>query len=834
MPQTTQTLLDFGPHLFDTLVPGQRLLERAMAQAPPQARWLQQLKGAIGRSLPAAEELKARQLLEQYTNVLHTLAQSHPLLLVLDDLQWVDEASASLLFHVGHHLAGVRILVAGAYRPEEVALGRGGGRHPLDKALAEFKRRYGDVWLDLDQVEGGEGWQFVNALLDHEPNCLDDNFRQALYDQTRGYPLFTVELLRAIRERGDLVVAEDGCWTASPDLDWKTLPARIEGVIEERIGRLEDELCDILTVSSVEGEEFTAQVVARVQNLGERQLLRILSQELDKRHRLVKEQKADRLGRRWLSRYRFAHALFQRYLYGELGEGERALLHREVAAVLEDLYAECPEELRTIAGQMVHHYAMAGDDEQERVYARLAGEGATAQLAYAEAVAYLSRALALTPETDLSERYALLLTRQKAYRELGNMTGEEQDLETLEALAPHLGEACRAEVSLRRARVAQRTGDWQAAEEATQAAVAWARNAGNLAHELDGRLWLAWKEAQQSNFETARAEAERALTLARQAALREKEARALITMGLVHFYEGDRAAPEPYYEQALSIYRAVGNRSGEMRALSLLGETYGELGRLAESRDVAMQCLRQARQTGRREAEGNELNNLGLICMQIGDYTGARDYFEQSLNIFRSMDWQRSIDTALGNLSIAQLELGDAKTALTCLEQCVPIARDIGFLYGLGIDLTMLGHTLTALDQPEEAATAYGEAVETLRAANMDHQAMASLAGLARLSLARGEPEQALRHVEQILDHIETKGTVTSESDPLRVYLTCYQVLCATGDGRAPRMLLTTYSELQRRAANIGDEEMRRSFLENVPTNQEILRRWTLVDARPA
>jgi predicted ATPase len=91
----------------------------------------------------------------------------------------------------------------------------------------------------------------------------------------------------------------------------------VEGIIEERIGRLEEALHDILSVASVEGQDFTAQVVAQVEEIQERELLRVLSQDLDKRHRLVRERAEVKLGEQYLARYQFAHALFQQYLYSQ-------------------------------------------------------------------------------------------------------------------------------------------------------------------------------------------------------------------------------------------------------------------------------------------------------------------------------------------------------------------------------------------------------------------------------------------------------------------------------------------------------------------------------------
>jgi predicted ATPase len=90
-----------------------------------------------------------------------------------------------------------------------------------------------------------------------------------LYRQTHGHPLFTIELLRGLQEQGDLVQDPEGRWVEGPALDWETLPARVEAVIAERIGRLAEPLQAALRVASVEGEVFTAEVVARVRVAGD-------------------------------------------------------------------------------------------------------------------------------------------------------------------------------------------------------------------------------------------------------------------------------------------------------------------------------------------------------------------------------------------------------------------------------------------------------------------------------------------------------------------------------------------------------------------------------------
>src|SRR5207249_241731 len=148
-------------------------------------------------------------------------------------------------------------------------------------------------------------------------------FREALFARTGGHALFTVELVREMQERGDVRQDEDGQWIDGPAIDWNVLPARVEGAIEKRIQRLGQDLRSILTIASVEGETFTAEVVARVQQVQDRGLVQRLSQELDKQHRLVTAHMLAWLGPQRLSLYRFRHQLFQQYVYHNLTEMER-------------------------------------------------------------------------------------------------------------------------------------------------------------------------------------------------------------------------------------------------------------------------------------------------------------------------------------------------------------------------------------------------------------------------------------------------------------------------------------------------------------------------------
>jgi predicted ATPase len=419
VPQAVQALVNAGPDLIDIFIPGPALIARAAMAAPngeptPEAaRWLAQLEALVARQESSRGRANVQQnaLFEQYTRVLQTLAAQRPLLLVLDDLQWADVGSISLLFHLGRRLEGSRILIVGIYRPAEVALGRPSTssrereRHPLEPVVNEFQRHFGSVHIDLRQAEGE---RFVQQFLDTEPNRLGPGFQEALYKHTRGHALFTVEMVRGMQERGDLVQDEAGRWVEGPAIDWMTLPARVEGVIAERIGRLATSLQKVLQVASVEGEDFTAEVVAQVRGVDERKIVEQLSSALDRQHRLVRGQGNRRLGAGGprLSLYRFRHILIQRYLYHNLDEAEQVYLHEAVGQVLERLHSEQTEEA---AVQLARHFEVAGLTAKAVKYLRQAGERAVRLSANEEAITHFTRALVLletlpdTPERTEQE-----------------------------------------------------------------------------------------------------------------------------------------------------------------------------------------------------------------------------------------------------------------------------------------------------------------------------------------------------------------------------------------------------------------------------------------------
>lgn len=368
LPGLAQALVEVAPALLDRFV-GCAALAQRLPTSPEQTRpsWQATLyQRAAAHSQGPLPPLEAGVLFEQITRLLAAVARRAPLILILDDLQWIDTGSAALLFHLARRLTTSRILILIAYRSGEVYAPLTGPQHPLQGVLTELQRQFGTSGINLDQVDEQA---FVAAFLEKDPllhpHHLDAAFRTTLARRTGGNPLFTIELLRSLQARGDLLRAADGAWVSSPTLAWDHLPERVEAVIAGRLAHLPDQWLDWLSTASVEGESFTLEVLARVHALDEALLQQNLSGPqgmLRGAARLLQAEGVHWLNEgtphpsRALSRYRFRHILFQTYLYQRLDPVERDRRHAAVGLALDALYTGQPAARAPQAAAIARHF----------------------------------------------------------------------------------------------------------------------------------------------------------------------------------------------------------------------------------------------------------------------------------------------------------------------------------------------------------------------------------------------------------------------------------------------------------------------------------------------
>jgi adenylate cyclase len=757
----TEAVLEVGPDLIEAVVPGVSLLASAgmflAGRSPLTEKLKRRLEG--GRDVPA--QVTQDQIFEQYLRVLERLSEKAPMLLVIDDLHWADTASIGLLFRLGRRLANNRVLVLGMYRGSDVALGRGGERHPLEQVLNELKRYHGDVEIDLDPAATGRGREFVDAFLDQEPNRLGEDFRAALLEHTRGHPLFTVELMRSLQESGHLHRDQAGHWVVDPGLDLSTMPSRVEGVIEERLGRLGEDLRRALTIAAVEGEDFTAEVVSKVLPEEVRRLVLSLSETLQKQHRLVQAVGLERLGRTRLSRYRFSHVMMQDYLLRHLDEVEAAYLHEDVARALEELYAEA---LDSVVVRLAHHYEAAGVADRALRYLTMAGDRARQSFAPVEAIGHYRRALPWA-DTD-EERIPVLLSLIDQYQMAGDLAGRIEALEQLEALVPAGdGRPERAETVLRRARLELDRGHYPDARAAATEAAEQFAALDDPGGQADALATLANVEYHTGNYAGAREAAARAHELAEVVGRTDLLARSMNALGIVADLTGDRVAARSWFERALETNRRSGRLNLVASSLSNLGVLRFRAHELAEAAAAFRESAELARQVGDRSMEATARSNLGMVLRTVGQIADARRMLEEALALHRELDNPYAITRTLGLLGTVLTDLGEYEGARRAQTEALELDREVGDRQDEGFRHDALGQLEVHLGRYDEAQAAWSTALGIAGELGDRDLELSSLRGLGEVELSRGRPEQAieqLRRARTVAEELSDTGGLAS------------------------------------------------------------------------
>ncbi len=407
MGETVPQVAKHAPDLITNFLTDVPLIERLVLAGLEKEPWFEKVANLVNtKPLGTLEQTR---IISLYASTLQAIARVRPILLILEDLHWVDASSATLFNYLSRYIASSRILLVGSYRASDVLTND--LPHPMLEIGRELHRLYGDIEINLEEQKVEAEREFVNAYLDSEPNQLNDNFREIFFRHTQGHALFTAELLSTMKDRGDLY-QEDEKWLAKDNIDWQTLPAKVEGVIKVRIGRLPNEQRELLSVASVQGEAFIGEAVAQVQKQNEREVIRAFSGEMDKRHGLVKSDRMERLGKQRLSHYRFRHNLFQQYVYSNLTEAERTYLHEDIAFALEEMYGK---KAKDIAPQLAWHFEQAGNIEKTFEYLLAAGQQAQMLGSNREAVIHYERGLALINQ--------LTVTPERIPVELGLQAG---------------------------------------------------------------------------------------------------------------------------------------------------------------------------------------------------------------------------------------------------------------------------------------------------------------------------------------------------------------------------------------------------------------------------
>ena len=428
IPHVIQAISTAGPHLLDVLVPVAPLVHRLAPYLAAHTDWFDQFQAAASLEPLRHPDLDQGQVLEELTQVVRGIANRHPLLLIIEDLQWADDASLNALFHLSRRLTNSRVLLLSSYRTGENIARQAadhaapGATHTPENLILELTRQYGDIQVRLDQTSPSEGRKFIQSLLDLEPNRFGEDFRENLFSHTLGHPLFAVEMLRSMRQNRNIVQDEAGYWVENKSSPSAPRPARVEALIEQRLRHLDPLQRELLNVASVEGERFTVEIVAAVVSLDLAAALKSFIHDLEQQHHLIQEQGQVHVQSLSLNRFQFHHMLIQEYLYSQLLPSERRRLHSKIADELERMlfkpeYGQAPDQgntsittagdpgetLDTFGPALLHHFWTGENWMKAATYAHHLGKRARQRYAMREAIGYYEQALVALEHQDRTQ-----------------------------------------------------------------------------------------------------------------------------------------------------------------------------------------------------------------------------------------------------------------------------------------------------------------------------------------------------------------------------------------------------------------------------------------------
>ncbi|MEZ4731340.1 MAG: tetratricopeptide repeat protein [Caldilineaceae bacterium] len=815
--------------------------------------------------------LRYEALISLVVDLVQSYAQRQKLLLIFEDIHWMDEASQGVVLALARMVQNVPLLLLLVQRPpvrehepflHEVANLAGQTHLSLEELTPE-----GIAALVQQRLNRTQPQRDTAATADSVP--VSPLALSLIQVQTQGNPFFAEELVDALLDSAHLQQTDEG-WTLSPTLTHRLrnsgclarvdgvevvaadaplstvdlgLPSTIQGVILARLDRLPEPVKLTVKVASVIGRVFGHELLVRAHPV--QQTPELLTQQIDtllQRDFARLEQPEPRRS------YLFKHNITQEVVYQTLLSDQRQDLHLAVARTLEGLQPENVEDLA------LHFYNsdMLQRDVRSKALHYLDAAGLRAKHDYANetALSYFNRAL------EVEERPAWLQAKVEVLHILGRRT---EQAAALQSLAQHptappfelallwgeyyeaISDYAQAETAIKEAlalakgsrdqegqarclarlgMIAWRQGEYEAAERLySEALLMVAGEADYRAVEAEIRYGLGLVYRQQGKFDEARTAFERDLTINQQLNNLQFEARALNALGGVEHLQRNFHEAIRYYQQALAIREQIGDRAGVGASLLNIAQSLGNLGKHSDAEPMLLDALRTQQVLNNQWWQAITLNELGILYLIVGNSTESRRCLEQGLALE-----QEGIEAyLLCNLGQVLRDTGELSNAETILLEGLHLAQTQGDAHLEAIYLNDLA--LVSLREHK-----FGEALERAQASvrifqiqqlELSTTSDLSIIAIAQLALQNeGKALEAVRKALNILDECDGEGP----DFPQRDYWLCYQVLQALEEKPlAAHALASAHRLLMRQAERISDPDMRRSYLDNVAFNRSIL-----------
>jgi tetratricopeptide (TPR) repeat protein len=321
---------------------------------------------------------KREKTFEAIRDLLVRESQNRPIILVVEDLHWIDKTSEEFLSYLIEWLANTHILLILLYRPEYT--------HPWGSK--SYYNRIG-----LDQLTAKSSARLIQAIL--EGGQAVPELSELILNRAAGNPLFMEEFTHALLENGS-IQRKDRKYLLVKEVSEIQVPDTIQGIIAARMDRLEDDLKKTMQVASVVGRDFAFRILQTITGMREElksYLLNLQGLEFIYEKRLFPELE-----------YVFKHALTQEVAYNSLLQKRRKEIHEKIGRAIEELYAERIEEFYEM---LAYHYSKGENSEKAYQYLKLSGIKATKNYSRWEAFRFFKEALNILtglPENKKNKR----------------------------------------------------------------------------------------------------------------------------------------------------------------------------------------------------------------------------------------------------------------------------------------------------------------------------------------------------------------------------------------------------------------------------------------------
>ncbi|MGH8065527.1 MAG: ATP-binding protein [Candidatus Entotheonellia bacterium] len=539
--------------------------------------------------------------------------QVQPLLLVFEDLHWIDAETQALLDGLVESLPTTRLLLLVNYRPEY--------QHAWS-----HKTYY--TPLRLDPLPPTSAEELLQALLGNDPNLAP--LTRLLIERTEGNPFFLEESVRTLVETG-VLVGEPGAYHLVKSLDSLQVPATVQAVLAARVDRLLSEDKRLLQTAAVIGTAVPFPLLQAIAELPEmalhRGLAHLQAAEFLYESRLFPDHE-----------YTFKHALTHEVAYSSLLQERRRALHARIIIALEALAGE------RVGEQVEHlaHHALRGEVwDKALAYCRQAGEKALARSAHREAVGYFEHALSALPH--LPEQHAtheqaidLRLALRSALLPSGNSGRLLLYLREAEALAVALDDRLR------------------------------------LGH-ISGFLSVHFRN--MGAYDQAIASAQRALALATAGGDPVVQALANLYLGAAYWAQGAYRGAIACLRQAVASLPGAQRRERlgqatlpSVQSLAFLAACHAELGMFAEGSALGEEGLQIAETVAHPSSLMWASYGIGLVSLRQGDLHKALPRLERAMGICQEADLPLFVPrmaAALGAAYTLSGRVADAVALLT-------------------------------------------------------------------------------------------------------------------------------------------------------------------------